>query len=74
MSSRCDSKVDDEEHCLLWCYSFNSQLEHLITKAVERIPGFVIFSGQYKLDQLLTNTKIINITASFIPKTLYNNI
>ena len=69
--SRCDSKdVDDEEHCLLWSNSCDGQHEHLINKAIELIPGFVIFSGQYQLYLLLTNTKIVNITASFILKTL----
>ena len=65
---RCYSKdSDDEEHCLLWCNSFVSQCEHLINKAIELIPGFVIFSWQYKPYKLLTNTTIVNFTASFIP-------
>ena len=38
--------IDDEEHCLLWCNCFHNQRKPLISKAVELIPGFMIFTGE----------------------------
>ena len=66
---RCDSSSNDDEiHTLLYCSKFSQEREQLVSKVCKLDHTFISFCPKDKMEKLLSDPTIVNLTAKLIVK------